>query len=134
MPKQIMLIDDDEVFHKVVGRCCRDLPDHELAVSAFDGAEGLAKIEALLQRGENPPDVVFVDVNMPVMDGFGFLSGFSELRKRYECLETVKPVAMLTSSDQDKDKEKAKELGADTYLVKGAGLDEVRESILSCVQ
>lgn len=133
MPKQIMLIDDDEIFHQVFRRCCRNLPDHELAISAFDGAEGLAKIEALLKNGEDLPNVVFVDINMPVLDGFGFLRGFSELKERYASLDTVRPVAMLTSSDQDKDKEKAKDLGADTYLVKGAGLEEVRESILSCL-
>jgi len=133
MAKQLMLVDDDEVFHRVVNRCCRKLSGAEMLVGALDGAQGLAILEELAEKSETLPDVILVDVNMPVLDGFGFLRGLSELRDRYAALAAVKPVAMLTSSDQERDRALALELGADHYMIKGDSMDEVRSSIAGCL-
>lgn len=56
------------------------------------------------------PDLVLLDVQMPVMDGWDVLS---ELRRR-----GVTPVIMLTALDQDLDKLQALRIGADDYVVK----------------
>jgi DNA-binding response OmpR family regulator len=50
---------------------------------------------------------------------------------KYPVLAGVRPIAMLTSSDQERDKTRALELGADEYIVKSANLADIRESICS---
>ncbi len=134
MSKIVMVIDDDEVFHEVVRRACRKIESVESIMTAIDGADGLRCIERCLEAGTTLPDVVFVDINMPVMDGFGFLKGFAEMRAKFPALAAVKPVAMLTSSDQQRDRDMAHELGAHKYILKGVGMDEVRKAIASCVE
>ena len=57
-------------------------------VEAADGREGLAR------AAERRPEVVLLDLNMPVMDGFDFLE---ELRKLPGCAEV--PVVVLTARD-----------------------------------
>lgn len=129
MTKTVMFIDDDEAFLMAMRRICKKIPRIDTVLEASDGANGLQTLEQRLVAQEPPPDVVFVDINMPVLDGFGFLRGFCDLRARYPQLECVKPVAMLTSSDQERDKTKALELGADEFLVKGMRLHELLDAV-----
>ena len=58
------------------------------------------------------PDMVFLDLKMPGMDGFDVLSWMRQDRGL-----TV-PVAVLTSSPEDSDRKRARQLGADCYLLK----------------
>ena len=129
MPKIVMFVDDDEAFLDVVRRASRKIPAIASILEATDGASALKTIEQLLATDQPLPDMIFVDINMPILDGFGFLEGFRTLRDRHPDLIKVKPVAMLTSSDHERDRKKAQELGADEYIVKGFGLDEIRTTI-----
>src|SRR5208283_152917 len=60
-----------------------------------------------------PPDVVVLDLKMPKRDGFEVLQWLREQK-------TLKPapVVILTSSDRDEDKKRAKDLGASSYYTK----------------
>ena len=128
-----MVIDDDDVFQEVVRRACRKIPEVREVSTADNGAEALVAIKGWLSRGDPVPDVMFVDINMPVLDGFGFLERFRELRKLHPELEAVNPIAMLSSSDQERDKVQALELGANEYLVKGIGMASIRGAIAECI-
>lgn len=133
MTKTVMFIDDDEAFLEIAKRACKKIPAIAKVVQATDGALALAKIEQMATVQGEAPDTVFVDINMPVLDGFGFLEGLAELRSRHPVLRRMKPIAMLTSSDQERDRKRASELGADAYIVKGAGLAATRDVIASFV-
>jgi two-component system, NarL family, nitrate/nitrite response regulator NarL len=67
--------------------------------SAEEALDWLRKI-----NGEAPPDVIFLDLNMPNVDGFGFLEGFKALPERI--LEKSR-IVVLTSSNSQKDREHA---------------------------
>jgi chemosensory pili system protein ChpA (sensor histidine kinase/response regulator) len=76
--------------------------------AACDGQEALNLLAA-----EPAPDVMLVDVDMPRMDGFEFLAAVKS-----QAAHRGAPVVMLTSRSDDKSREKARNLGADGYVVK----------------
>jgi len=111
-----LLVEDNEDDVFFMKRAFRDarLPNQLHVVNSGDAA-----MDYLSNRGRfsNPaeypkPDMVFLDLKMPGMDGFDVLSWM----RRQQGL-TV-PVAVLTSSPEDSDRKRARELGADCYLLK----------------
>jgi DNA-binding response OmpR family regulator len=76
-------------------------------ITAYDGQEALSKIR------ENFPDLVLLDMIMPVTNGFEVL----ETIKKDEKLKKI-PVIILSNLGQDSDIKKGKELGAEDYLIK----------------
>lgn len=104
-PKQpkVLLIDDDQF---IVDMYVLKFKEDNFEINtARDGKEGLAKVK------EFNPDVILLDIIMPVMDGFQVLE---ELRK------DAKPwkVILLTNLGQKEDVEHGMRLGADDYVVK----------------
>jgi DNA-binding response OmpR family regulator len=73
-------------------------------VTAFDGEQALARL------AESIPDLVILDVNLPLIDGFGVLE---RLRRHSEV-----PVMMLTVRSAEEDEVHGLDLGADDYLKK----------------
>jgi len=99
---KVLVVDDDV---ELVGllRFALASAGYEV-VSAFDGAQALAKL------AESSFDLVILDVNLPVIDGFGVLR---ELRSRSQV-----PVMMLTVRAAEEDEVEGLDLGADDYLKK----------------
>lgn len=101
----ILIVDDDESTHDVLG---------EYLVLAgfkvFDARDGAAGLQMI---AEVKPDLVLLDVNMPILDGFKtmeLIAGNRELRNV--------PVIFVTSLDRYNLKIKGLELGAEDYIVK----------------
>src|SRR6266852_4538612 len=82
-----------------------------------DGQEAIDYLSGTNQyadRNEYPlPDLMLLDIKMPRLDGFAVLDW---LRKQ-PCLKRL-PVTMFSSSDMEKDIDRAYELGANSFLVK----------------
>ena len=107
----IMIVDDDEVDRYTIKRLLKsgginvpleEAGDGEEAIQFFKNAE---TNRARLGDGF-PPVVVFLDINMPRMNGFEFLDAFKKLRDENEGYDTV-VFLMVTSSDNIQDKERA---------------------------
>jgi CheY-like chemotaxis protein len=64
--KRVLVVDDEETFRYVVRQILESEPDFEL-IEATDGAQGLLRVR------QDRPDVVVLDLQMPVLDGFGML-------------------------------------------------------------
>ena len=93
----VMIVDDsesDQFLSKVIIEKLN--PDIKI-LQAYDGQEALEILADLPKQ----PDVIFLDINMPRMNGHEFLEKY----KTWEEQATV--VIMLTSSDQERDKEKS---------------------------
>jgi two-component system OmpR family response regulator len=75
-------------------------------------------LEALRQKKEKKPDLVILDINMPQLDGFGVIE---KLRNENNNV----PVIVLTARDQKDDKSIGFGLGADDFVTKPFGLEEL---------
>ncbi len=106
---RILVVDDEEEIRRVVGRA---LASRDYAVeTAANGEEALAAVRTF------DPDLVVLDLNMPVMDGLTFSR---ELRTWSQV-----PVLVLSVREDEADKVAALDLGADDYLTKPFGVDEL---------
>lgn len=114
----IMIIDDDEtdryILKRLLKSCGVDAP-------ICERGDGLAALE-FLQAGESgevdfnpfPPTIIFLDINMPRMNGLEFLEQFEKLRAETKNYETV-IFMMFTSSNHRDDRQ----LAANYDFVKG---------------
>ena len=111
-----LLVEDNEDDVFFMKRAFHDarLPNQLHVVNSGDAAmEYLSNSGRFSNRAEYPePDMVFLDLKMPGMDGFDVLSWIRQNRG------LAVPVAVLTSSPEDSDRKRARELGADCYLLK----------------
>jgi chemotaxis family two-component system response regulator Rcp1 len=113
---RILLVEDNPADARLLGEAFTELGfDAELAV-ARNGIEALARLRT---RGLRP-DVVLLDLNLPVMDGRELLA---EIR-RDPLLEDT-PVVVLSTSHYDQDIATCKRLGARGYVIKPPGFDEL---------
>jgi CheY-like chemotaxis protein len=129
MSKKVMFVDDDEAFLALVRRACEKIEAITEVMTACDGQDGQDFITDLVKNRQDLPSLLFVDINMPRMNGFEFLQVLSAMRELHPELNSMRPIIMLTSSGEDRDRKKAKALGADDYIVKPAGLIKMRTII-----
>ena len=110
MRKQtILIVDDDPVIVKFVKA--------NLEANAYDVAVAINGSEALKAVELEPPDLVLLDIMMPEMDGF-------EVCRRLREWSTV-PIIMLTARGDEIDRVRCLELGADDYISKPFGVNEM---------
>ncbi|MDP8286959.1 MAG: PAS domain S-box protein [Candidatus Electryonea clarkiae] len=107
MPKILAIDDKMDNLISVSALLKSMIPDCEV-ITALSGADGIAKAKS------EAPDVILLDIKMPVMDGF-------EVCKRMKADEATKhiPIAMLTAVHTDTDSlTRALDLGADAFFSK----------------
>src|SRR4051794_1680476 len=104
-PKRILLVEDDDALANVYLM--------RLQAENFDVRRVANGEDALASALSYKPDLVLLDVMMPKVSGFDVLD---ILRNTPETANLK--VVMLTALSQDSDKERAKSLGVDDYLVK----------------
>lgn len=124
--KKILLVDDDEAFN-FLNRIV--FTDNKVNCQMDEVMDGKAALD-YLENNEECPDVILLDINMPVMDGFEFLEQFE---KRHKCTDKSK-VFILTSSQRDEDRIKSiKNKYVKGYFDKPLNSTHVRE-ILSAFE
>jgi DNA-binding response OmpR family regulator len=105
----VLVVDDDLQIQRMVTRNLQ-LEGYE-TLTASNGQEALDSIASQM------PDIVLLDVMMPVMDGF-------TVCERVRSFSAV-PIIILTARGQEQDKVRGLDLGADDYLTKPFGIDEL---------
>ena len=89
-----------------------------LRMSGYETISAKHGLEALRLIREEKPDLVILDINMPQLDGFGVIE---KLRNENNNV----PVIVLTARDQNDDKSIGFGLGADDFVTKPFGLEEL---------
>lgn len=98
--KEVLFIDDDEINNFILKEIYES--QYNLKVTFFtEAAKALGYLEEVMQgEGGKLPDIIFLDIKMPEMDGFDFIDAFAE--KSYSRDFPV-PIFMLTSSVNHRD-------------------------------
>ena len=109
-----LLIDDDPDDHEIFKMALSEISERIACKTATDGEDGLQT----LHKGEENPDYIFLDLNMPRMDGKECLR---EIRKvdRYKDV----PVIIYSTSIALSDMAETKKLSANGYIVKQPRLE-----------
>jgi CheY-like chemotaxis protein len=121
----ILLVDDDAITNFLNERIILKLNIAKNVKVMIDGNEGLSYLINNYQP-QNPshPDIVLLDINMPVMNGFEFIKALY----RYPNIKKIK-IIFLTTSRNIQDMEKIKSLGNFKLLNKPL----TKEKFLSCL-
>jgi len=114
-----LLVDDDPVSNYINKMVIADIEKIEHSHDALNGADALQFIQAQCESDNGDenfcPDLILLDLNMPVMDGFEFLKTFQNLSFRNK--EDVK-IIVLTSSTNPQDLERVSDFNVAGYLNK----------------
>ncbi|AKQ46987.1 response regulator receiver protein [Rufibacter radiotolerans] len=102
----IMLVDDDDTTNFVNTRLLTKMGAAKEIVVKKNGAEALEYLQASAKGGVPYPDLIFLDIKMPVMDGFSFLD---EYHKQNLSKNGSMIILMLTSSASFYDLERLKD-------------------------
>ena len=112
MAKTVLVVDDS--------RIARDVVDFALSGAGYRVLVAPGGHEALEIMGSQTVDLAVVDINMPAMDGHTLIRKIRGDR----AWEAV-PVVIITTEVEARDKQKGFEAGANAYLVKPLGPDEI---------
>jgi CheY-like chemotaxis protein len=117
----LLLIDDDQDDAELFADALKELEIDAVMSYFHDGNEG---VEKLRKKQVPMPDIIFLDINMPQIDG-------------WECLKKIKtidhlqniPVVMYSTSSFDKHILKSKEAGASAFLTKPNHFEELKTEL-----
>ena len=107
--RNLMIVDDDEDDREFFIEVIQNIDDKMVCITAENGQEAIDK----LTNGRHRPDVIFLDLNMPLMNGRQFLM---EIKKHAQLAHI--PVVILTTSSDLHTKVETKRLGALDFITK----------------
>ena len=116
----ILIVDDDPVIRNLLNQILEEFQESGVRLLTADNGE--AAMESIKRE---KPDIIFLDVMMPKMNGFEVC----DMVKRDPETKDI-CIVMLTAKGQEIDKQKAKELGADYYITKPFNIDEILKKVI----
>ncbi len=117
MTKKILIVDDEPHIRLLIEQTLEDLEDEGVELlTASNGEEALAAIQSEL------PQLVFLDVMMPKMNGFDVCNA---VKNEYGLKDVY--IIMLTAKGQEFDRQRGTDVGADLYMTKPFDPDEIIE-------
>lgn len=117
------IIDDDPIYIHCTKRIMQLADFCESFLIFHNGKEALDRLSAIINNGENLPELILLDLNMPVMDGWEFLDEFTKIPAPQKIT-----IYIVTSSIDPADVERAKQYDdVNNYLVKPVTVNTLKE-------
>lgn len=101
----ICVIDDNDVYQFVMKNSINKLNPNIKILAYLNGEEGIVSLKKMIEDHKPLPDVILLDINMPIMDGWEFMNEFIKIKSQ---LPRVMPIYLTTSSLDASDIDKAK--------------------------
>ena len=117
----VMIVDDHVLYRAGVRTALSSKKDIKVIAEADNGVHLLNMLKGIL------PDVILLDIQMPIMDG---ITALPEIKKLYPQIKVI----MLTLLDDQSVITRLMELGANSYLVKTSDAEVIYEAIKTCHQ
>lgn len=122
MPVKIIMIIDDDADDRAI--FCESLQEVDPTVACIACSSGMEALELLKNSHQALPDFIFLDLNMPRMNGKQFLQ---ELKKNEKLNEV--PVIIYSTSKTDADEKSTRQQGAVHFITKPCSMREMRQTI-----
>ena len=124
--EKVYLIDDDDIFQFATKRFI-EIKQFADSIEVF--ANGKRAIDHILHHCKNPdgcvPEVILLDINMPIMDGWDFLN---ELENIDTDIKSKTAIYLLTSSIDDRDMARASKIGlVKDYVIKPVDEEKLKK-------
>jgi CheY-like chemotaxis protein len=123
MNNSILLVDDDNIFNFLNRKVLVGMGVTDDIHVALNGNEALKLLNDYFSGTQSFPRVIFLDLNMPIMDGFGFIEAFQRLNSAQNESTLI---VIVTSSQNPDDLKRAKELGINHYITKPISENAIR--------
>ncbi|EAR16031.1 MULTISPECIES: response regulator transcription factor [Robiginitalea] len=117
MNKKLLIVDDEAHIRMLIEQTLEDLEDEGVQLLFADNGEAALSI---IQKEK--PDLVFLDVMMPKMNG---MEVCQRVKKELKLTDTY--IILLTAKGQEVDRQKGLDMGADKYMTKPFDPDEMFE-------
>jgi CheY-like chemotaxis protein len=126
----IAIVDDDTIFQFIAKRVLDSINSQNKTVIFSDGQDAIDFIHSNLNEIDKLPDIIFLDINMPVMNGWQFLNQYVEIKSK---IKKKIVIYILSSSKNPDDFIQAQDIHEVTdYIVKPINREKYM-SILSSV-
>jgi len=111
--EHILLVEDDAITNFINKRLINKMQETCCVGITYNGLEGIKYINSCIEDGRPVPELILLDINMPVMDGFEFLEEFQKLRLQQKVV-----IVMLTTSNHINDLDKLFRSGNSDIIAK----------------
>lgn len=126
--KDVLLVDDDQICNLISSKTLEKLGYINEIHTALNGKEAINLFNDYYKRARTVPDLILLDLNMPIMDGFTFLEAFNNLNIPNK--DQVK-IIIVTSSQNPDDERRIRQLGVKHFLSKPVTEDKLNEILNS---
>ena len=123
----IALVDDDKIFQLTSARMIEALDLSRKILQFGNGEEALQYLKSNADDADNLPDYIFLDINMPYVDGWMFLADYATLK---DTLRKDIQIFMISSSIDQRDIVRAqKNSGVRDYILKPVSPEKFRDLV-----
>lgn len=105
MKKVIWLVDDDQIYHIIMKKIINKSDVCSQVTSFYNGREAINALIEAITNNTAFPDLILLDIEMPALDGWGFMNEWLELKK---LINEEISIYISSSSIAFEDKQKAK--------------------------
>jgi CheY-like chemotaxis protein len=123
-PMTIMLVEDDPGHALLIEKNLRRAGVAAEIVKLPNGKEALEYLDRACEKDAHPPLLMLLDLNMPVLDGFGVIQAV----KSHAATSTI-PIVVVTTTDTSSEVERCYSLGCNIYITKPVDYDAFSDTM-----
>jgi len=123
--KKVLLIDEDATNNLIFKKLANSTKLSDDLITCISALDGLEYLSDCLKSGNALPEIIFLDIKMPIMNGWEFLDEFQKLKTKFD--SPIK-IFILSTSNNPNDFDKAQKYDdVQKYLVKPLSIKTLKE-------